>query len=71
MRRDVVGQGPSKSRRKKTFAAFFFTGQCSCSGKPPAKQGLSLSKKIASDYGHVPGKRQKKDAYTVTHAGQD
>ena len=45
MCRDVVARGPSKSRRKKAFAAIFFTGQCSCSGKPPAKQGLSLSKK--------------------------
>ena len=44
MLRDVVAQGPSKSRRIKTLTAVFVPEQCS----RPTKQGLSLNKRSAT-----------------------
>ena len=65
--RDVVDQGPSKSRRIKTLTAIFFQDQCSCSGKQPTKQGLSLSKQISMSY-VMP---QRKGDKGVTQAARD
>ena len=55
----------------KTFTAIFFPEQCSCSGKRPAKQGLSLSKQIAMGLWSCHREKAVKGACTVTQAARD
>ena len=54
MLRDVVAQGPSKSRRIKDVDGYFFSqSNAHAQGNGPKKQGLSLSKQIAMGYDHA------------------
>ena len=72
MLRDVVAQGPPKSRRmKNVYGDFFIPEQCSCSGKRPAKQRLSLSKQIAMGRWSCHREKAIKGACTVTKAARD
>ena len=71
--KDVVAQGPSKSRRISNVYGHFFLiwEQCSCSGKRPAKQGLSLSMDIALGFYSCHRDMAVKGACTVTKAARD
>ena len=71
MLRDVVAQGPSKPRRINNVDGYFFPEQCSCSGKRPAKQGLSLSKQTAMGIWSCDREQAVKGACIVTQAARD
>ena len=69
MLRNVVAHCPSKARRTKTFTAIFFPVQCSCSGKRPAKPGVSLNMSIA--LGLLSCHREKAAKGAVKQPGTD
>ena len=69
--RDVVAQGPSKSRRKRKVDGFLFPTECSCSGKRPAKQRLSLSMSIALGFWPYHKEKAVRSTCTVTQAARD
>ena len=71
MLRDVAAQGPSKYRLVKNGDGYFFPEQCSCSGKWPAKQGLSLSKHPEMGLWSCNREQVVKGAFTVTQAARD
>ena len=62
----AVEVSPHKKRLR-----LFFPEQCSCSGKRPAKQGLSLSKQIAMGLCSCHREKAVKGACTVTQAARD
>ena len=69
--RDVVAQGPSKSRRIKNVDGFYFPEQCSCPGYALRKQALSLSMNIALGFWSRHREKAIKGACTVKQAARD
>ena len=67
--RDLVAQGPSKSRRIKKVDGYIFPEQYS--GKGPAKQGLPLSKQTTIGVWSYHREQAVKGACTVTQAARD
>ena len=58
MLRDVVAQGPSKSRRIKTFTAVFSQSNAQAQVNGPQNRGFPRASKLQWGYGHVTEKRR-------------
>ena len=71
MLRDVVAQGPSKSRRIKNVYGYFFPRAMLMRRERPAKQGLSMRKQIAMGLWSCHRENARKGACTVTQAARD
>ena len=71
MVKDVVAQGPSKSRHTKNVDGYFFPEQCSCSRGRPEKQRLSVSKQTAMGLWSCHREQVVKVACTVTQTARD